>query len=53
MKKIALWIAGLLVLVFGLWLILKCWGEITVLFKALVGILIAIVGIVMMSVARD
>lgn len=53
MKKILLWIAGLAVLVLGLWLILKYWSEIAVLFKALIGILIAIVGIVMMTVARD
>lgn len=53
MKKILLWIAGLAVLVLGLWLILKYWSEIAVLFKALIGILIAIIGIVMMSVARD
>lgn len=53
MKKILLWVAGLIVLVLGLGLILKFWGEIAILFKGIIGMALAIAGLVMMSVARD
>ncbi|MDP8264037.1 MAG: hypothetical protein P9M12_00980 [Candidatus Aceula lacicola] len=53
MKKILFWFVGLIVLVAGLGLILNFWSELAVLFKGIIGILIAITGIVMMSVARD
>ena len=53
MKKILLWFVGLGVLVVGLGLILKFWAEITILFKGLIGMILAVAGLVIMSVARD
>ncbi len=53
MKKIALGLLGLVALIAGLSLILRFWSETVVLFKGTIGILIAIVGLVMMTIARD
>ena len=53
MKKILFWLAGLIVLLAGLGLILKFWSELAVLFKGIIGMILAVVGLVMMSVARD
>lgn len=53
MKKILLGLMGLVVLIAGLSLILRFWGEITMIFKGVIGILLAIAGLVMMTVARD
>ncbi|HOD11930.1 MAG TPA: hypothetical protein PLO93_02530 [Candidatus Omnitrophota bacterium] len=53
MNKILLGLAGLAVLIFGLVLIVKFWPQTVMLFQAVVGILVAIIGLVMMSVARD
>lgn len=53
MKKILLWLTGLGVLIVGLGLILRFWTDISILFKAMIGIILAVAGIVMMSIARD
>ena len=52
-KKILLGVAGFIVLGIGLGLILKFWAEIAVLFKGTIGIVLAVAGLVMMSVAKD
>lgn len=53
MNRFLLGLSGLLVLILGLVLIVKFWPQTTVFFQAVVGILVAITGLVMMSVARD
>jgi hypothetical protein len=53
MKKMLLGLMGLAVLIAGLSLILRFWPETTVLFKGVIGIFVAITGLVMMTVSRD
>ena len=53
MKKIFLGLTGLAALIIGLSLVLKFWPQTVILFKAVIGALIAIAGLVMMSIARD
>lgn len=53
MNKVLLGLTGLAVLILGLVLLVKFWPQTVILFKAVVGVLVAITGLVMMSVARD
>jgi len=53
MKKILLGLLGLVVLVAGIFSILRFWSDTVVVFKGVIGILVAITGLVMMTIARD
>lgn len=53
MNKVLLGLTGLAVLILGLVLLVKFWPQTVILFKAVVGVLVAVTGLVMMSVARD
>ncbi|MFA6379126.1 MAG: hypothetical protein WCX16_05035 [Candidatus Omnitrophota bacterium] len=53
MRKILLGLTGLAALIAGLSLILRFWPDTVVLFRGVVGIFIAITGLVMMTIARD
>ena len=53
MKKILLWIVGLVAVLAGIGLVLLFWKDIVVVFRAVIGVFLAITGLVMMSVSRD
>ncbi len=53
MKKVALWVLGFCVLTAGICCTLFFWEDVASLFKGLIGGFLAVIGLAMMSVARD
>ncbi|MDP8265278.1 MAG: hypothetical protein P9M12_07400 [Candidatus Aceula lacicola] len=53
MKKVALLVLGLCVLIVGVSCILFFWKDVAGLFKGLIGGILVVGGLAMMSVARD
>jgi len=53
MKKVLLGLMGLAFLAGGVSLILRFWPDTAVVFRGVIGIFIAIAGLVMMTIARD
>jgi cobalamin biosynthesis protein CobD/CbiB len=53
MKNLLLGLFGLLICMGGIYLVLLFWQDVVALFRAVIGGLIAMVGLVMMSIARD
>ena len=53
MKRLFLWLIGFLAVIAGVALILIFWRDVVGLFKAVVGITLGIIGLAMMSMARD
>lgn len=53
MKKIILFLLGLCVLIAGVSCVLLFWKDVVILFKGLIGGILAVGGLAMMSVARD
>ena len=52
-KKILFFILGGLVLMVGISLILKYWQDVVILFKGAVGMVLALTGLVILSMARE
>lgn len=53
MKNILLGLVGLAICIAGIYLVLIFWQDVVALFRAVVGGVIAMIGLVMMSMARD
>lgn len=53
MKKIFLGVCGFILCVFGIVLVLVFWKDVVLLFRGVVGALLAITGLAMMAVSRD
>lgn len=53
MQKIILWVLGLAICVLGISFVLIFWKDVVALFRGVVGGVLAIIGLVMMSMARD
>jgi len=53
MKNLLLGLFGLLICMGDIYLVLLFWQDVVALFRAVIGGLIAMVGLVMMSIARD
>jgi len=52
-RKILLWVLGFAVCILGISFVLIFWKDVVALSRGVVGGILAIVGIVMMSMARD
>ena len=52
-KKILLFLCGIVILVFGIVLILKWWTYVGVLFKGVIGMIVALTGLVLLGMAKD
>jgi len=53
MRKILLWVFGLISCIFGISFVLIFWKDVVALFYGVIGGILAIIGLAMMSMARD
>jgi hypothetical protein len=52
-KKIAFYLVGFLLVIVGISLALKNWFFIEILFRGIIGPLLAVAGLVILTIARD
>lgn len=52
MKKKLLFVAGGIVLILGISLILKYWADVAIVFKGVIGIILALAGVLLLFLAK-